>query len=364
MTKINRLEGLVQTELNEEQKSNSKLNFEEMQKRMLYLKSNPRRVILELTNRCDLRCIMCGRTFQGFCNPTNLNLGIIKKFDSILETAEEITLFGWGEPLVNPNFIMMMDELKKYPDLRRYVLTNGTTLDVLKDIIIKYRLDLLSISVDGATANTHDKIRRGSSLNLIIKNLKEIMKLQAENVNIPYIDFAFTLMERNIRELPELIKLAYQLQIPEIKCVYLTAFKKGFEKESLWNHQALCKEIFEISKDEAKNLGINLRLPAIIGEDPLGNLTHKKCDFPWRDIFIGSDGFIRPCMHTVETIAHYNEFENIKELWNHRKFQDFRAKVDGVNMPINCKYCYQSSFANYNKEYAHIQTGKEYIYKF
>lgn len=364
MNKALRLDGLFQTDLNEKQKLNSELNINEMQEGNTILNSNPRRITLELTNRCDLRCIMCGRSFEGFNNPSNLSMDVFGKLEPFLQTAEEITLFGWGEPLVHPNFTMMMEILKKYPNLRRYILTNGTTLDILKNIIEEYRLDLLGISVDGATAKMHNRIRRGSSFDLIIKNIKETNKLRENGISIPYINFVFTLMERNIRELPMLIDLAYELEIPEIKCIYLTVFKKGLEKESLWNHQTLCREMFEIARDNAQNHDINLRLPPIIGEDTSKNEIHKTCSFPWRDMFIGSNGLLRPCMHTTKTIAHYNEANDIRVLWNHEKLQEFRARVNTIDMSMNCKNCYQSSFANYNKKYSHIQIDKDYIYKF
>ena len=45
---------------------NDKLNVEEMHSKNLILKSKPQRLVLELTNACNLRCIMCGRDEANF----------------------------------------------------------------------------------------------------------------------------------------------------------------------------------------------------------------------------------------------------------------------------------------------------------
>ena len=357
---VKRVDGLFQTKLNETQLKNSMLNQREMEEGKTILESYPRRVLLELTNRCDLRCIMCARTLSKF-TPTTVQLSILNKIDAFLRHAEEVTLFGWGEPTVNPNFTKFVERLSSYPNLRKYVLTNGTSLNIIKDIIAQYGLDILAVSLDGATANTNDSIRRGSSFDYIIRNLVEIGELQHCGTKIPYMNFVFVAMKRNIHELPEMVKLAHSINIPEVKCVYLTAFTKGLEKQTMWHERELCRKYFEIAKETAKKLNISLKLPHYILEDPAGDLPHKPCYVPWRDLFIGSDECIRPCQSSSLVLANINDYDNVYELWNSENFQKMRATVnDETKMPDSCKFCYQSSHANWNKEYAHIQTGYRY----
>lgn len=360
MDKVKRVDGLFQTELNERQRRNSELNAKEMREGKTILKSYPRRILLELTNRCDLRCIMCGRTQSKF-TPTSMRLSILDKIDDFLRHAEEVTLFGWGEPTVNPNFTKFVEKLSEYPNLRKYVLTNGTCLEILRDLIIEYGLDILAVSLDGATAKTNDSIRRGSSFECIVRNLVEITRLQDNGIKIPYMNFVFVAMKRNIEELPEMVKLAYSIGIPEVKCVYLTAFSKGLEKQTIWYNREICKKYFEIAKKNAEELGINLKLPHYIGMDPADNLSHKPCYNPWRDLFIGSDESIRPCQSSSLILANINDFDSVFELWNSDNFQKMRATINNeTKMHDNCKFCYQSSYTNWNKKYAHIQTGYRY----
>ena len=48
-------------ELTEKQQNNSNKNMEELEVGKTILESYPRRLVFELTNACNLNCIMCGR---------------------------------------------------------------------------------------------------------------------------------------------------------------------------------------------------------------------------------------------------------------------------------------------------------------
>ena len=53
-------------ELTTTQRSNSELNIKEMEEGRSILNSYPRRLVLELTNACNLNCVMCGRNAADF----------------------------------------------------------------------------------------------------------------------------------------------------------------------------------------------------------------------------------------------------------------------------------------------------------
>ena len=60
-------ENLLQVkELTTAQEANTKLNISEMHEKKYKLASKPQRLVLELTNACNLRCIMCGRDEANF----------------------------------------------------------------------------------------------------------------------------------------------------------------------------------------------------------------------------------------------------------------------------------------------------------
>lgn len=319
---------LFKSQLNEKQAQNSKLNIEELEANKTILQSYPRRIVLEMTSACNIKCIFCGRDEAEF-NQTYLKLEVLDKLSNALEHCEEVTLFGWGEPTINPKFSKFLERLDK-TNVRKYFVTNGTRLDKFVDDIFKYHVDIIAISLDGADSNTNDNIRVGAKFENIIKNIKTIVKKKEElKLDYPYLNFVFVAMESNIRELPKMVKLAKELKMQEVKVVFLTAFSTDMLKESLYNKQELVKNIFNETIAIAKELNIKLKLPYVQGEDIAGEKYHKDCFVGWRDFFIGSDDSIRPCQSTSLKLGNLSDYESFEDAWNSKLMQDFRAKVNG-----------------------------------
>nr|WP_315024639.1 radical SAM protein [uncultured Aminipila sp.] len=349
-----------QFELNEAQKKNSEFNLREIDKGITELKSFPRRLVLELTNACNLNCMMCGRNSTKF-NMTTFDLQWLEKLDGALKEAEEVALFGWGEPTVHPDFRKILELLDKYP-VRKYFCTNGMRLSELKEDIFKYNVDIIAISVDGGTAETNNAIRRGSDLDKISKSLKEIVEEKRQRkISKPYMNFVFCAMESNLKELPKVVELAANIGLEEVKVVYLTAFDEHLVKETLWNKKERVDKIFKETVRLAESLSIKLKLPHLQGEDEAGDRYHKDCFVGWRDFFLGSDGHVRPCMSTPVKFFNIDDYDTFEEMWNHEKYIEFRQNVNFANsMDKECKRCYQSSHCNWNRKESYIQIGENF----
>lgn len=346
--------------LTEQQQANTDLNIKELEAGETLLKSYPRRLVLELTNACNLNCIMCGRNAADF-KPTMFDMEIFRSFEPMMDTIEEVTLMGWGEPTIHPDFIEMLKIIDQY-SARKYFCSNGMNLKKIKNAIFDYHVDVFAVSLDGATDETNGRIRRGSKIEQIKEDLKDIVKIKKERgLKYPWINFVFCAMQSNIRELPKLVKLAAEIGIEEVKVVYLTVFGEDLMNESLWGKEALVKEVFEEAVSIGNELGIVLKLPHYIGEDEAGDKLHKDCFVAWRDFFLGSDGFVRPCMSTPIHFFEFNKDKNFMEMWNAPEYQKYRKIVNNqVEMDSPCKRCYQSSHCNWNRKESFIQVGESF----
>lgn len=347
-------------ELTQNQRINSDKNIEELKQGKLILDSSPRRLVLELTNACNLNCIMCGRDEIDF-NLTRLNLNNLDKLKSLFKSTEEVTLFGWGEPTMHPQFIEILKYFNQFP-IRKYFVTNGLRLNKIHDAIFDYKVDIMAISIDGATAETNNRIRVGSDFNKIINELKRIVQRKKEqNIEFPYINFVITTMRSNIEELPLMVQLAHEIGIEEVKSVFLTVFGENMIDESLYNCQDKVREVFSKTIELGQKLGIKVKLPYMQGEDPAGDNYHKPCFVAWRDFFLGSDGYVRPCQSTPMKLFPFSKYTTLKQMWNSEEYKNFREIVnDNKRMPIECKRCYQSSHANWNRKESFIQTGQNF----
>ena len=347
-------------ELTVQQQNNSNKNIEELENGKTILESYPRRLVFELTNACNLNCIMCGRNAADF-KPTVFDMDVFRSFEPLMDTVEEVTLMGWGEPTIHPNFIEMLEIINKH-SARKYFCSNGMNLKKIKDAIFDYNVDVFAVSLDGATDETNSRIRRGSKIEQITEDLKDIVRIKKERgLKYPWINFVFCAMRSNIRELPDLVRLAAEIGIEEVKVVYLTVFGEDLMNKSLWGHEDLVKEVFEEAIKVGDELGILLKLPHYIGEDEAGDKLHKDCFVAWRDFFLGSDGYVRPCMSTPIHFFEYDKNKDFMEMWNAPEYQKYREIVnDSEKMDSPCRRCYQSSHCNWNKKESFIQVGEHF----
>ena len=346
--------------LTEKQKQNSDLNLNEIDTGEMILRSLPRRLVFELTNACNLNCVMCGRNAVTF-KPTIFNLDWFRYFEPMLDTVEEVTLMGWGEPTMHPNFEEMLRIIDKH-SARKYFCTNGMRLDKLKNALFENHIDVFAVSLDGAKAETNARIRRGSDLDKICGNLKEIVQEKKnKGLKYPWINFVFCAMKSNIDELPDLVRLAAEIGLEEVKVVYLTAFDNVLAGEVLWDCQDKVKNIFDEAVKLGDELGVILKLPYIQGEDIGGTKEHKDCFVAWRDFFLGSDGYIRPCMSTPIQFEKFDVNKKFEDMWNSEMYQRYRKTVnDSEKMDEPCRRCYQSSHCNWNNKVTWLQQEQKF----
>lgn len=347
-------------ELTEKQKANSERNIMESEQGKTILDSYPRRLVLELTNACNLNCVMCGRNAADF-KPVSFSMDMFYSLEPLLDTVEEVTLMGWGEPTIHPHFKEMLEVINRH-SARKYFCSNGMNLKNIKEAIFDYNVDVFAVSLDGATDETNSRIRRGSDITYITEQLKDIVRIKKERgLKYPWINFVFCAMKSNLHELLGLVKLAADIGIEEVKVVYLTVFDNQMLQETLWDCQDEVRQVFDEAVKLADQYGIVMKLPHIQGEDEAGDLSHKKCFDAWRDFFLGSDGYVRPCMSTPVKLFQYDRNKSFMEMWNDEAYQRYRAIVnDEDRMDLPCKECYQSSFCNWNKRTSFIRTDNAF----
>lgn len=268
---------------------------------------------------------------------------------------------GWGEPTIHPHFNEMLEIINKH-SARKYFCTNGMNLKKIKNAIFDYKVDVFAVSLDGATDETNGRIRRGSKIDVITEDLKDIVRIKkVRGLKYPWINFVFCAMQSNIRELPGLVRLAAEIGIEEVKVVYLTVFEDSLMNETLWGHEDLVREMFEEAINVGDELGIVLKLPHYVGEDVAGDKLHKDCFVSWRDFFLGSDGYVRPCMSTPIHFFEYDKNRDFMDMWNSPEYQNYRAIVNNqTKMDSPCTRCYQSSHCNWNRKESWIQVGEQF----
>ncbi len=305
------------------------------------------RVQLEPTTRCNLKCIMCGNS-DWDREKEDMGIDNFKKIIGEFPYLRFLNLQGPGEPLINLN----LPEMVKYAKSKRINVgfnTNATLLT--KDIskkLVSSNLDWISISFDGGTAETFEKIRSGAKFEKVIENIRglvEVKKMSGKDV--PKINFAVVGMKENLEELPEIVRLASSLGVKKVEINNLVYDFTGREyvnmKKSLENQSLLkgdighAEHIFNDCIRIGKKLRIDVHSPRLT---PVNDSC--RCLWPWVSTYVTYDGYVTPCCNLADPrdINLGNLFEeSFNEIWNSPKLRDFRSRLASNNPPEVCKTC-------------------------
>ncbi len=148
---------------------------------------------VEVTNRCNLRCVYCPVNRSLTRPRTDLPFDL---FRSILDRTKTLTTllpFQWGEPLLHPRIFDML-RLASERGVRTYLTTNGTFLDdATQRAILSSGLARLTISVDG-NDEIHERTR-GVELGPIRERVARLRRRRDEDGSPMRIDASMVVDE-------------------------------------------------------------------------------------------------------------------------------------------------------------------------
>jgi MoaA/NifB/PqqE/SkfB family radical SAM enzyme len=197
------------------------------------------KIYIEPTVACNLDCITCFRnawdqpigrmteeTFENIFNS-------LKQMDPI----PDVYFGGIGEPLFHVKTIEWIRRIKQELGVKVELITNGTILTEKKSReLIDTGLDVLWVSIDGATPEHYADVRMGAELPNIIANMKRLVKMRAPgHYPKPEIGVAFVAMKRNIADLPEVIKIGKSIRAKYYSVSNLQPPTEDMQGDRLYN---------------------------------------------------------------------------------------------------------------------------------
>jgi MoaA/NifB/PqqE/SkfB family radical SAM enzyme len=110
---------------------------------------SPRAVRFEVTNRCNLKCVMCPQPETMRRPKDHLDFELYRRFLDANPGVEEVDLFNWGEPLLHPRILDFVGEASSRGLYTRLV-TNAVLLDERRaEGLIRAGLREILFSFDG-----------------------------------------------------------------------------------------------------------------------------------------------------------------------------------------------------------------------
>lgn len=307
----------------------------------VFVKASPIFVQIEPTRKCNLSCEFCDRSIEKN-RIEELSFNAFKAILDKLPFLRKISLVGVGEPLLNKELFQMISYAKS-KDIKIGFATNATLLnDEINKEIISSGVDWMNISLDGATKQTFEKIRRGATFEKVIEKISKLA-LITKTKKRPELSIWFLAVKENVHELSDLILLANDTGIKKINIQTAHHWAKGawldkVKSEGIVKDFDVFKPAFLKAENTAKAHGISLDYVNM----PDTN-TKRRCKWPWRACYITADGFVTPCcIHGTdpEIINFGNIFkEEFEAIWNSASYQDFRKRLKSKVMPPICIGC-------------------------
>jgi MoaA/NifB/PqqE/SkfB family radical SAM enzyme len=339
-----------------------------------------RRVYVELTNGCNLNCATCMRNVWGVetgCMSWGTFERILAGIHS-LQPAPEIFFGGYGEPLSHPDCLEMVARAKAL-GLQVSLITNGILLT--KEVstrLVDVGLDMLWVSLDGASPQSYRDVRLGNALPGILKNLKTLRELQYQRFEAftwashPRLGIAFVAMRRNLADLLNVIRLGKNLGATQFSISNVLAHNEALCEESLYlrtiDVPGLLRRESWKSQVELPQIDINKATSDILiellkGDHRLSlfgrpiNGNGDRCPFVERgSLVVRWDGKVSPCLPLLYTHTHYlgerqrtsREYfvgdihgSDLPSIWNEAAYRELRQALDAFNFSpcVTCKGC-------------------------
>jgi MoaA/NifB/PqqE/SkfB family radical SAM enzyme len=260
----------------------------------------PRQWMIEITNRCNLRCAMCSRHTVAF-KQSDMPLSFFQRLIDRAGGIEGIWPYGFGEPMLHPDLWKMV----AYAKSRRMTVSLSTNATLLRgsavDEMLKSGLDYLILAVDGATRDVYEANRKDAAFSSVRKNIETFLELKVARKAPIHVTLQMIRLRNNAHEATRFRKMWRR---PGVDCIRI-------------------REDLSIASVEKR--------------------PHAPCFFLWRGpLFVQAAGTILPCPY-YHGAAPFGDLhsQNPEAAWNSARMQALRTahvKGDLSAFPL-CQQC-------------------------
>lgn len=321
----------------------------------------PTCLYVEVTNRCNLKCVTCIRTFETREEAKDLSFDEFKAAVEQLPALERAVLHGIGEPLLNRELPRMIEHLKARGV---YVLFNSNATLLTPDWqerLIETGLDEFRVSMDAATEESYERIRGLPMLGKLVANLKELSLLKRRlGVERPRVSLWLVGLKENLGEMPAFFALAEEVGADEVYLQRLVYAEGGPAGSVMSREHSVYKssgkqvdEVLEVCEELSRKHGVALRASGATA--PRSSLAGGGDPYPWQAcrrpfslMYMTANGNILPCCIAPFAVA-LHEYpglvlgnvrdESLAEIWYGERYQEFRRKLMSPEPATPCRGC-------------------------
>jgi MoaA/NifB/PqqE/SkfB family radical SAM enzyme len=314
---------------------------------------------LEVTNRCNLLCTTCPRTYEELEPPADMSWELFTSIVDQLPNIKRVVLHGVGEPMLVKSLPRMVRHVR---DRGAYVLfnTNGTLLNEKNGrALIEAGLDELRVSLDASNASSYRAIRGKDYFGRILRNVRAFRDLQErEGRDRPRVSAWLTGLKETIAELPAFVRLAAEIGVREVYLQRLVYFDRNAighaRPDQALYEQMTGKEAayLEEATALAQAEGMTFSASGAVAEP--GMSLHRRddgspwsmCRRPWTVMYFTANGRALPCCIAPFSQRGYENYtlgdatqQSLREIWNGPAYRAFREQLLSDRPPAACASC-------------------------
>jgi MoaA/NifB/PqqE/SkfB family radical SAM enzyme len=349
--------------------------------------SKPLLLHLEITSRCNLRCLKCGHATDPpgtpRTTPRNLPYSVVETFDDYFASAVLVHTFGYGEMFLYAKLKRLVERLKHHGCIVDGI-TNGVLVDKEEvDWLVDYGYDELTFSIDGVKPETMQRLR-GVDVEKLWRTLAYMKQRKRETgKSCPRVVVNFVAQSDNYDELPGLVRKLSELDIYFLGINPLMPadgapdkpYAKLYEEFGLENAP---REKVEAAFEEARQLaaaaGIGFaiyidldalygaryttkmtKLLQIVPQEHLTNVQKEEklqpyyCTYPWTSVYVHADSGARVCCYMDGSLGTIETGADFDKVWTEGPITEIRDAISKGEVHPFCQYCvglgrYQHSY--------------------
>jgi MoaA/NifB/PqqE/SkfB family radical SAM enzyme len=322
---------------------------------------------LEVTNRCNLLCETCPRTFETLEPPADMSWELFTRIVDQVPDIARAVLHGVGEPMLVKQLPRMIRYLK---DRGTYVLfnTNGTLMQPKRfQELIDTGLDELRVSLDAADRESYARVRGKDFFNRIVRDVGKFIDYQQQaGSTTPRVSLWLTGLKETVEQLPAFVRLAANMGVTEVHLQRLVFDEQGYGMARADNslfEQTRAEEEASIAAAQTIGAALGVTLDASGATEPglslkrqatdrqsadrqLAEQPWATCRRPWSLMYFTAHGRALPCCIAPFSVRGYSNYtlgdatqQTLRKIWNSPAYRDFRGSLLSDAPPAPCQNC-------------------------
>jgi radical SAM protein with 4Fe4S-binding SPASM domain len=248
-----------------------------------------------------------------------------------LKTARLVILQGWGESLLHPDILWMVETCKAQGAMVG-ILTNGTLLDAgVSSALVDLQAEFLAVSLDAATPQTFKEVRGGDFDSVIANVARLAEEKRRRNSRYPMLQFSFCVMKKNLHEITKLVDLAEEHGVDEIVLNNLIVYSPDMQEQTVYDIPEEVDAVHREVKAKAESKGI------LLFYNGVNRIDHEP-DCPFRNFAVLADGSVGPCGAQRVVLGNIAD-SPLRELWNGEAYRAMRRRYVNGDTPHACERC-------------------------